>query len=117
MLEAKKLERDYKAFWSKSNYGHITIAIQYDKSGGNGYKPEQNPENRPIYVGFDGDNPRDLEEVLMENEQLKKGIIKGFGDDIARIDFSLSNLKKDVIDLVDKIIELRPKKKWYQFWK
>ncbi len=112
-MTRKHLEREYEQFWSQDMRGRVVIAIQYHKSGSPGDFPENRPDNRPIYVGFDGEEPRDLTEILEENKQLKNS-------QLSQLDTKLDQLDKfqnRIIELQSLITSKRLNKKWWEFWK
>lgn len=115
MKEGERLERDYEMLWSKSYFGNVMIAIQYKKSG-NEIEDAKNPDNRPIYVGFDGDVPRDLEEVLIENRELRHNALKLLGYEFESIKSAHEKLAKD-LDRVFPLLEVTNVKHWWEFWK
>ncbi len=120
MKKAKEpiLERNYVQMWSRSKWGDVCIARQYEKSSPTQYLDQPQIDERPIYVALDGWEARDLSEVLHENTELKKRLIteKELSNDLLRE--SLELLEQKVCDLETSCtITSSSRKKWYQFWK
>ena len=113
-MKEPTLEREYTQLWSESHYGSVAIARQYREPDYIG--DSKNPENRPIYVALEGHQPRPLDEVLLENQQLNQDIIKKERESTKRIDDNVELLRRRIEDLEDKVLILEYKK-WYQFWK
>lgn len=104
------LQRDATRLWSKNRRGAVVMAVQYVPTGIESGL-EWHGEYNPVYVGFDGEIPRELDEVLEENKQLKENALK-------RLGYDLSEIQK-VRDEITASINLWKvsRKKWYQFWK
>lgn len=107
------LKRDATRLWSKNRRGTVVVAVQYIPSG-----VTEEPvcsgfgQYNPVYVGFDGEMPRELDEVLEENKQLKESALKSIGYEFDR----LLSLRKEIDDIFEERVRTSPKK-WYQFWK
>ena len=109
------LQRDATRLWSKNRRGAVVMAVQYVPSKIESGL-EWHGEYNPIYVGFDGEIPRELDDVLEENKQLKENALRNIGYDLSEL-LVVRDEVKEAVEAIHINRRAKETKKWYQFWK